>query len=101
MRRHYRLMTAATRDARADRKRSEAEARGEPIRDDSDFRRPCVLDLRGAGGPLLTLEPVRGKVAWRARDETGAVVHRAAIKSLLHEVADDMTRMMSFRSAGC
>jgi len=68
------------------------------MRDDADFRRPCVLDLRGAGGPLLTLEPVPRRVAWRARAEDGRVVKRAAIKTLLHAVADDMTRMRSFDS---
>ena len=46
MRRHYRPMSQAARDARAERKRAEAEARGEPMRDDADCRRPCVLDLR-------------------------------------------------------
>lgn len=96
MRRHYRPMTPAARDARADRRRAEAEAAGIPMRDDTDFRRPCVIDLRGAGGPLLMLEPVPRKVAWRARNESGAVVRRAAIKTLLHQVADDMTRMSSF-----
>lgn len=92
-------MSPAARDARADRKRAEAEAAGVPARDDADFRRPCVLDLRGAGGPLLTLEPVPRKVAWRARAEDGRVVKRAAIKALLHEVADDMARMQSFGSS--
>lgn len=98
MRRHYKPMSPVARDARADRKRAEAEAAGIPMRDDADFRRPCMLDLRGAGGPLLTLEPVPRKVAWRARSEDGRVVKRAAIKALLHDVADDMTRMRSFRS---
>lgn len=92
-------MSPAARDARGERQRIEAEARGEPMRDDADFRSSCVLDLRGAGGPLLTLEPVRGKVAWKARDASGAVVRRCAIKAMLHAVADDMTRMQSFRSA--
>ena len=99
MRRHYRPMSPAARDALAERKRSEAESAGIPMRDDADCRRPCVIDLRGAGGPLLTLEPVPRKVAWRARDDSGAVVKRAAIKSLLHSVADDMARMLSFRSS--
>lgn len=99
MRRHYKPMSAAAKDARADRRRADAEAAGEPERTDADFRSACVLDLRGAGGPALTLLPVRGKVAWRAVDESGAVVGRAAIKALLHLVADDLTRMQSFRSA--
>ncbi len=95
MARHYKPMSAAGRDARADRKRAEAEARGEPVRTDEDFRTICTLDLRGAGGPLLTLEPRRGYVSWRARDEAGAVVDCAAIKQLLHGVADRLTRMQS------
>jgi len=70
------------------------------VRTDADFRSACTLDLRGAGGPVLTLHPVRGKVAWRAVNQSGAVVARAAIKALLHAVADDMHRMQSPRSAG-
>ena len=93
--RHYRPMSAASRDARADRKRAEAEARGEPIRTDADFRSACTLDLRGAGGPLLTLYPVRGKIAWRAVDAEGRTVQRAAIKTLLHLIGAELARMQS------
>lgn len=95
MRRHYRPMSQSARDARAERKRAEAEARGEPMRDDADCRRPCVLDLRGAGGPLLTLEPIPRKHAWRARTDDGAVVARGAIKTLLHGQADALARMLA------
>lgn len=92
-------MTKAQHDARAERKRADAEAAGIPPRDDADFRTSCIVDLRGAGGPLLTLEPRRGYVAWRARDETGAVVDCAALKQLLRGIADRLPRMMSMRDA--
>lgn len=47
---------------------------------------------------MLTLEPVRGKIAWKARDDSGKVVARAAMKALLHSVASSMDRVQSFRS---
>lgn len=92
-------MSPAAKDAQAERRRLIAESAGEPMRTDADYRSACTLDLRGAGGPLLTLQPVRGKVAWRAIDENGRIVERCAIKSLLHSVADSMTRMQSHKSA--
>lgn len=87
---------------RAQEAKAEAEREaGIHDREDEDFRRPCMLDLSGAGGPRLVLEPRRGYVAWRARNaDTGELVDCAAIKTLLHRVADDMGRMMSPRSMG-
>ncbi len=84
---------------RAQEARAEAERQaGVPDREDADFRRPCMLDLTGAGGPRLVLEPRRGYVAWRARDaDTGELVDCAAIKALLHNIADRLPRMMSER----
>lgn len=95
MSRHYKPMSPARRDARWESRALEAEASGDPLRTDADFRRPCVLDLRGAGGRLLYLTPAHGKCAWEARDESGAVVGRAAIKTLLHDEAARLVRMGS------
>ena len=51
------------------------------------------------GGPCMVLEPRRGYVAWRARDvDSGDVVHIAALKELLHRIADDLPRMLSLRA---
>ena len=62
-----RVRTAAQR-YRAQERRAQAERdAGIPDRVDADFRTACLLDLRGAGGPLVTLEPRRGYHAWRNR----------------------------------
>ena len=94
MRIHFR--TPQQRD-RASLRRADAErAAGIPDRTDADCRRLCTLDLRGAGGPLLNFEPRAGYLGWRARDmESGLVVDCAAIKSLLHNVADALPRTRS------
>ena len=66
-----------------------------------DRRTPISLDLRPAGGPNLTLEPRLGYVAWRARDaESGEVVDCAALKELLHRVADGLPRILAMRNCG-
>lgn len=60
-----------------------------------DCRTPIALDLRPAGGPCLVLEPRYGYVAWRARDaESGEVKDCAALKELLHRIADKLPRQM-------
>lgn len=82
-----------------------AEARAQAERDEGipdrppqvEWRSACTLDLRGAGGPLLTLEPRAGYVSWRAVDEAGAVVDCAAIKTLLHRLADELPRELAAR----
>lgn len=89
-------------DARADAKRAAAEAAGIPMRDDTDCRSPIALDLSRVGGDALVLEPCRGKVAWRARRiDTGEVVARAALKALLHCIADRLPRMLAERNLTC
>lgn len=99
MRRHYKPMAASARDARADAKRAAAEDAGIPVRTDADCRVPISLDLRCVGGRDLVLEPRRGYVAWRARDAaTGEVVGCAALKQLLHRLADDLPRMLAARN---
>lgn len=65
-----------------------------------DCRRPIRLDLTSAGGPDLTLEPRLGYVAWRARDAaSGEVLRCAALKELLHSIADDLPRMLGARAS--
>ena len=57
-----------------------------------------MLDLRSYGGRLIRIEPRIGYVAARAvDDETGEVLHCAAVKELLHCIADDLTRWASPR----
>ena len=93
MPRHYRLMSSAARDARAEA----LTAAGVPVRVDEDFRTTCAIDLRGCGGPLYTLEPRRGYVAWRV--VTGdKVVYCASLKQCLHWVADQQARCSAMRN---
>lgn len=98
MRRHYKPRSAAQRDAAAEERRANALAQGLPERVDEDFRTDCFIDLRGAGGPLLVLQPRRGYVAWRVV-ENGKVIDCAAIKTALHRIGDRMVRIRSPRGA--
>lgn len=68
-----------------------------PISEPVDMRQPITLDLRSAGGPLVTLEPRVGYIGWRALDEAGQVSECAAIKTLLHRIADRLPRTMGVR----
>lgn len=95
--RHQRAALARWRAAE-DRAEAEREA---GIPDDppyTDARRTCTLDLRGAGGPLLTLEPRGGYIAWRQLDESGRVTDCAALKTLLHRLADQLPRTLAARN---
>ncbi len=93
MTRHYRPMSSAARDARAEAQR---EA-GIPDRMDLDHRTACFVDLRGNGGSLYTLEPRRGYVAWRVVDG-GSVVFCGSIKQALHWIADQQARCSAMRN---
>jgi len=96
--RHQRAARARWRAAEA---RAQAE-RDAGITDEpmpTDCRQPFDLLLSSAGGRDLHIVPRPGYVAWIARDaRTGEVVERAALKELLHRVADSLPRMMSPRS---
>ena len=74
-------------------------AAGIPDRVDSDSRQPFDLLLKSAGLADMLIEPRLGYVAWRAVDiDTGRVLRRAALKELLHWIADVLPRMMSARA---
>ena len=96
-RRHQRAANARWRAAemRAQAERDAGIPDSEPL---VDVRQPCVIDLRGAGGPLLTLEPRAGYIAWRQRDDAGGVQDCAAIKTLLHRLADTLPRTLGARA---
>ena len=65
----------------------------------TDTRQPFALDLKAAGFHDLRIEPRLGYVAWRAVDvDSGKVLHSAALKELLHWVADQLPRMLSMRN---
>jgi hypothetical protein len=72
---------------------------GIPDRTASDNRQPIDLDLRHVGGRNLHIEPRLGYVAWRAVDaDSGVVLYCAALKELLHQIADDLPRMLAARN---
>ena len=64
-----------------------------------DLRQPFDLLLCNAGWRDLRIEPRLGYVSWQARDmHTGDVIHCAALKELLHRIADELPRMMAARN---
>lgn len=62
-----------------------------------DVREAIQLDLRPAGGDLWVIEPVPGKIAWRAKSHRGEV-RRAAFKTLLHDLADALPKTLGERN---
>ena len=82
-------------EMRADAEREAGIPDREPI---IDARQPVDLDLRTWGGPHLRIEPRLGYVSGRAIDvQTGKPVDCAALKTLLHRIADRLPRMMAVR----
>ena len=99
-RKSQRHQRAANARWRAAEQRAQAERdAGIPDRTDTDCRQPFDLLLRAAGWRDLRIEPRRGYVAWRAVDaSTGEVLHCAALKELLHWIADQLPRMLAARN---
>lgn len=95
---HRHQMAAMSRWHRAERDRAEGIHDRAPY---TDCRLPIVLDLTSYGGQRLRIEPRLGYVAARAIDDaTGRIVDCAALKELLHGIADRLPRMMSPRRLG-
>lgn len=64
-----------------------------------DLRQPFPLLLKSAGFHDLNIEPRLGYVSWRAVDiDSGEVLHGAALKELLHWIADRVPRMLAARN---
>ncbi len=84
---------------RAEEARAEAEREaGIPDREPyTDARRAFTVDLRSAGGSLVTFEPRAGYIAWRQLDEAGEVTDCAALKTLLHRLADSLPPTLGAR----
>ena len=71
----------------------------EAVEGHDDIRQPIPLPLAHVGWRNVTLEPRRGYVSWRCRDdETGEVLRCAALKELLRWVARQVPRMLSIRA---
>lgn len=75
------------------------EPQGEPREAQADCRQPIDIDLSSAGGRRWTLTPRHGYHAWHLVDESGAKVKRAALKTLLRGLADELPRMLGPRAA--
>ena len=83
-------------DRRAKWEREDGIPDREPM---TDGRQPFTLDLKAAGFHDLRIEPRIGYVAWRAVDvESAQVLHCAALKELLHWIADQLPRMLAMRN---
>lgn len=81
--------------------RAEAErAAGIPDRPlIDDCRRPFALPLKSIGYRDMRIEPRLGYVAWRAVDEdSGEVLHCAALKELLRWIARQVPKMLAARN---
>lgn len=63
----------------------------------TDARQPFTVDLRSAGGSLVTFEPRLGYISWRQLDESGNVTDCAALKTLLHRLADSLPPTLGAR----
>ena len=71
----------------------------EPTDQPLDCRQPFDLLLKSAGGADWHIEPCLGLIAWRAVNlDTGRVEARAALKTLLRQIADGLPRTLSARS---
>ena len=89
----------ARHDAAAERRAEWERQDGIPDRPaDEDVRQPIPLDLSSAGGPTLTLRPMRGRCAWRAVDAQGRTVRCATLKQLLHWAADELAPQLGARN---
>jgi hypothetical protein len=93
--RHVRAANARWRMQKADDERAAGIPDRLPF---EDCRQPITLDLTSYGGKRIRIEPRMGYVSCRAvDDDTGRVLHCAAMKTLLHTLADELAPMMSPR----
>lgn len=97
---HRHVIAAQARWRAGDLRAEAARAEGIPDRSPAeDLRQPVLIDLTSYGGCLLRIEPRRGYIAVRViDDDTGEVLHLAAMKEALHWVADKLPRMLSARA---
>lgn len=64
-----------------------------------DTRETFELPLKAVGYFDLLIQPRLGYVSWRAIDkDTGTVLHGAALKELLHWIADRVPRYRALRN---
>ena len=67
---------------------------------DTDMRSPLRFDLAAEGYRDVIVEPRIGYVAWRLLDaHSGKCIECAALKTLLHRLADRLPRTLGMRAA--
>ena len=66
----------------------------------ADIRSPIRFDLAAEGYRDVIVEPRIGYVSWRLLDaQTGECIECAALKTLLHRLADRLPRTLGSRAA--
>ena len=67
---------------------------------DTDMRSPIRFDLAAEGYRDVIVEPRIGYVSWRLLDaHSGECIECAALKTLLHRLADRLPRTLGMRAA--
>ena len=94
-RRHQKAANARWREDAAQAQRDAGIPDRPPL---TDARTAIEFDLRTYGGPWLRIEPRIGYIACRATDQETGAVECAALKTLLHGLADSLPRTMSAKS---
>jgi hypothetical protein len=72
----------------------------EPLEPVTDCRRPIDIDLSCVGGKRWTLVPRDGYHSWWLVDASGQKTKKAALKTLLRGLADELPRMRAPRACG-
>ncbi len=93
--RHQRAANARWRDVKAQAERDAGIPDRPPI---IDSRQTIDLDLTSHGGPRLRIEPRVGYVSCRMVDIDTGATQCAALKTLLHTLADNLPRRMGLRN---
>ena len=95
------LPRSGSRCAQATRRTAAQYAEGIPDRaPDTDMRSPIRFDLASEGYRDVIVEPRIGYVSWRMLDaQTGKCIECAALKTLLHRLADRLPRTLGARAA--
>ena len=89
-----RRIRQAAANARWSRRAEPAEPR-EPV---TDCRQPIDIDLSCVGGKRWTLVPRDGYHSWWLVDASGQKTKKAALKTLLRGLADELPRMRAPRN---
>jgi hypothetical protein len=83
----------------AEQRADDERAAGIPDRAFEDLRQPITLELASAGYRNLRIVPRPGYISWRSYDaDTDEPIECAALKELLHRIADRLPRQLGARN---